>query len=313
MKAMSVVSREGGVSNSNPARGHGRRLGAARGGLLPWVPRKWRRVALLGAFVVAIMVVAVLAFQLAPRDPGALVSSLRLKPPGTVFPDGTIAVLGTDAVGRDVFSRIIVGTRQSLLIGVGSVIVAAALGTILGVVSGYLGGWLDNLIMRVVDVQMAFPSILLALALTAALGPSLVTLVVALGVTYWTSYARLTRGSVLAIREREYVLGARVSGATDLRIMFRHILPNATNPSIILATLHLGQMIITESSLSYLGLGIQPPDVSWGSMIADGRNYLSSAWWAATFPGLAIALTVLIMGLFGDAMRDALDPRFRAD
>jgi peptide/nickel transport system permease protein len=165
--------------------------------------------------------------------------------------------------------------------------------------------------VRVVDVQMAFPAVLLALAIAAALGPSVLTLVLALGVSYWTSYARLTRGIVLSIKEREYVLAAVVGGASSARIILRHVLPNAVNPVLILASLHLGQMIIAEASLSYLGLGIQPPAISWGGMIADGRNYLGSAWWAATFPGLAIAATVLIMGRFGDSVRDALDPRFR--
>ena len=240
-----------------------------------------------------------------------MVAGDRLKAPGALLRDGRIAVLGTDGVGRDVLSRIITGTRLSLLIGLSSVGVAGALGTALGLASGYFGGRLGDAIMRLVDVQMAFPAVLLALAIAAALGPSVLTLVLALGVSYWTSYARLARGIVLSIKEREYVLAAVVGGASSARILLRHVLPNALNPVMILASLHLGQMIIAEASLSYLGLGIQPPAISWGGMIADGRSYLGSAWWAATFPGLAIAATVVIMGRFGDSVRDALDPRFR--
>lgn len=277
------------------------------------IPRKWRKVLLRGLLVVAVILVSLFAGQLTPKDPLMPVPRDRLKPPGAQLRDGTLTLLGTDGVGRDVFSRILLGSQTSLLIGLGSVAIAGTIGTGMGMVSGYFGGKLEHVIMRVVDIQMAFPSVLLALAITAAMGPSLITLVVALGFSYWTSYARLTRGSALSVKETEYILGARVSGASDFRIMFRHILPNALNPSIILATLHLGQMIIAESSLSYLGLGIQPPAISWGAMIADGRNYLSSAWWAATFPGIAIGVTVLVMGLFGDSVRDALDPRFQTN
>ncbi len=275
------------------------------------MPKKWHRVGRRGLFLLALLFVGTFAAQLPPKDPLQVVPGDRLKAPGTLLRDGTITVLGMDGVGRDVFSRIIAGARLSLLIGLSSVGVAGVLGTNLGLISGFLGGRLGDLIMRLVDIQMAFPSVLLALAIAAALGSSVLTLVLALGVSYWTSYARLSRGIVLSIKEKEYVLAATVGGASSARILFHHVLPNAINPVMVLASLHLGQMIIAEASLSYLGLGVQPPDISWGGMIADGRNYLGGAWWVATFPGLAVAATVLIMGLFGDAVRDALDPKFR--
>lgn len=277
------------------------------------VSKKWHRVLRRGLLLLALLFVGIFAMQLTPKDPLRVVAGDRLKAPGVVLRDGRIAVLGTDGVGRDVLSRIIAGARLSLLIGLSSVGVAGILGTNLGLISGFFGGRLGDVIMRLVDIQMAFPSVLLALAIAAALGPSVLTLVLALGFSYWTSYARLARGIVLSIKEKEYVLAATVCGASSARILLRHVLPNAINPVMILASLHLGQMIIAEASLSYLGLGIQPPDISWGGMIADGRNYLGSAWWAATFPGMAIAAIVLIMGLFGDAVRDALDPKFRFD
>lgn len=275
------------------------------------LPRKWHRVLRRGLFLLALLLVGIFAMQLAPKNPLRVVAGDRLKAPGAVLRDGTIAWFGTDGVGRDVLSRMIAGARLSLLIGLGSVAVAGILGTTLGLIAGFFGGRLGDVIMRLVDIQMAFPSVLLALAIAAALGPSVLTLVLALGFSYWTSYARLARGIVLSIKEKEYVLAATVCGASGARVLFRHVLPNAINPVMILASLHLGQMIIAEASLSYLGLGIQPPDISWGGMIADGRNYLGSAWWAATFPGVAIAVTVLVMGMFGDAVRDALDPKFR--
>jgi peptide/nickel transport system permease protein len=170
---------------------------------------------------------------------------------------------------------------------------------------------LDDIIMRVTDIQLAFPSILLAMALTAAIGPSVLSLILALGVSRWTQFARLVRGDVLNLRDREYVQAARATGASQLRVMFRHILPNVIGGAIILAALTIGQLIIAESSLSFLGLGIQPPTPSWGGMIGDARNYLDVAWWASTFPGLAIAFTVVVMGSLGDALRDVLDPRFK--
>jgi peptide/nickel transport system permease protein len=275
------------------------------------ISKKWRRVLLWGLVVLALLSVGLLSDQIAPQDPLAVSPDDRLKAPGTILSNHVISLLGTDGVGRDVFSRILAGARLSLLIGIGSVLVAGAFGTLMGLVAGYSGGRVENIIMRLVDIQMAFPSILLALAIAAALGASVINLILALGFSFWTSYARLSRSSVLSIKEKEYVTGARVVGAGDARILFRHILPNASNPIMVLATLHVGQMIISEASLSYLGLGIQPPDISWGGMIANGRDYLGSAWWAATFPGIAIALTVLVMGLFGDAVRDALDPKFR--
>ncbi|MHB8619121.1 MAG: ABC transporter permease [Chloroflexota bacterium] len=272
-----------------------------------------RRLIVRGALVLVIILVAILAATISPRDPLAIAPAVRLKPPGSAFPTGGIALLGTDGVGRDVLSRVIWGARLSLFISLVSVLVAAAIGITLGLISGFYGKTVDGVIMRVTDMQQAIPSILLAMVLAAVLGLSVPGLILALGVSRWTDFARLIRGQVLDAREQEYVQAARASGASQVRIMVRHILPNIIGSAIIVGTLMVGQLIIAESSLSFLGLGLQPPTPSWGGMISDGRDYLDVAWWASTFPGLAIALTVLAVGSFGDALRDVLDPRFRED
>ncbi len=275
--------------------------------------RSWHRVILLGAMLSGIFLVAILAPFLTPQDPFKIAIGQRLKPPGFVSADGSLFLLGTDAVGRDVLSRIILGSQLSLTISVSAVLIAAGIGSLVGLIAGYFRGPIESVAMRLGDIWLAFPEILLALSVTAVLGPNVVNLIVALGLSRWVSYVRLVRGNVLSVREQEFVTAARAVGVSSLRIIFRHVLPNVFDVIIILAALHLGQMIILESALSFLGLGIQPPTPSWGTMIADGRTYLNNAWWIATFPGLAIALTVLLAGLFGDAVRDALDPRFRAD
>ncbi len=275
--------------------------------------RSWRRVFVLGGLLGCIFLVAILAPSLAPQDPLKIAIGQRLKPPGFVSADGRLFVLGTDSVGRDVLSRIILGSQLSLAISVSAVLIAAGIGSLVGLIAGYFRGPIESVAMRLGDIWLAFPEILLALSVTAVLGPNVVNLVVALGLSRWVSYVRLVRGNVLSVREQEFVTAARAVGVSSPRIIFRHVLPNVFDVIIILAALHLGQMIILESALSFLGLGIQPPTPSWGTMIADGRTYLNNAWWIATFPGLAIALTVLLAGLFGDAVRDALDPRFRAD
>jgi peptide/nickel transport system permease protein len=222
-----------------------------------------------------------------------------------------VSLLGTDQIGRDLLTRILFGGRVSLLIACSAVAVAAFSGTVLGLVAGYAGGAIDNVIMRIADIQLAFPAILLALAVTAAIGASIPNLIITLGITRWVSYARLIRGGALSAREEDFVLSATAIGARPPRILFKHVLPNVVSPVIILATLHIGQMIIYESSLSFLGLGIQPPTPSWGGMVSSGREYLNTSWWISTFPGFAIAATVLLSGLVGDAVRDALDPTFR--
>ena len=246
-----------------------------------------------------------------PRDPALQKTAVRLEPPGIIFEDGTIAILGTDQLGRDVLSRAVFGVRASLFVGVSSVLLAGLVGVGLGLIAGYFGGSWDMAIMRLADVQLAFPGILMALALTAALGPSVRNLIIALTVTGWVLYARLVRGVVLSVKEREYVESAQALGAGNSRIILRHVLPNVISPVIIVAALDLGRMILAESSLSFLGLGIQPPTPSWGSMIADGRSYLFNAWWVSTFPGLFLAGTVMVIALLGDAVRDRLDPHFR--
>ena len=274
--------------------------------------RNWRRVLARGMLLLIIVLVAVFAPLLAPHDPYKVSVGNRLKPPMYQSKDGARYILGTDAVGRDIVSRMIVGSRLSLLISFSAVAIAASLGSVIGLISGFAGGKTDNAIMRMGDIWLAFPQILLALSVTAVLGPSVVNLIIALGLSRWVSYARLVRGNVLSLREREFVWAARSIGATPFRLIARHVLPNVIDIIIILGALHLGQMIILEAALSFLGLGIQPPTPSWGGMIGDGRTYLHNAWWVATFPGLAIAVTVLLAGLFGDALRDALDPRYRS-
>lgn len=275
--------------------------------------RSWRRAITLGVMLAGIFLVALFAPALTPQDPLKVSVRDRLKPPGYVSDTGRLFAFGADGVGRDVLSRVILGSQMSLLIAVCAVAIAAVTGSTIGLVIGFVRGKAESVVMRVADIWLAFPEILLALSVTAVLGPSVTNLIVALGLSRWVSYLRLVRGNVLAIREREFVTAAQAVGVPSWKIMFRHVLPNTLDVIVILAALHLGQMIILESALSFLGLGIQPPTPSWGGMIGDGRIYLHNAWWVATFPGLAIAFTVLTAGLFGDALRDALDPRFTMD
>jgi peptide/nickel transport system permease protein len=275
--------------------------------------RSWRRAVILGAILGGIFLVGIAAPVITPQDPFKVSVRDRLKPPGFVSDTDRLFILGTDGVGRDVLSRVLLGSQTSLLISVCAVAIAAVTGSTIGLMIGFVRGKAETVVMRIADIWLAFPEILLALSVMAVLGASVVNLIIALGFSRWVSYLRLVRGNVLAIREREYVTAARAVGVPSWRIMVRHILPNTLDVIVILAALHLGQMIILESALSFLGLGIQPPTPSWGGMIGDGRIYLHNAWWVATFPGLAIAFTVLTAGLFGDALRDALDPRFQMD
>lgn len=217
--------------------------------------------------------------------------------------------LGTDQLGRDILSRIIVGSRVTLMIAGSAVILGGIIGVALGLVAGYFGGWYDRVLMRLVDIQLAFPLMLLALLVVAALGPSLHNLIAVLALTSWVRYARIVRGQVLTVRELDYVQAARALGAGHLRILARHILPNVLTPILVVATLELARTIVLEAGLSFLGLGIQPPSPSWGRMLADGRTYIASAWWIITLPGLALMLTVLGVNLLGDWLRDWLDPK----
>jgi peptide/nickel transport system permease protein len=263
----------------------------------------------VGLFVL----VAVFAPLIEPHDPQAQDIARRLKPPGYFDPlSGTIFWLGTDGLGRDLLSRLIDGARVSLLVGLGGAALSAVLGTLLGLTAGYAGGWLDAVIMRVVDVWQAIPFTILAIAVVVILGPSLRNVILVLGISSWVNYARVVRGETLAQRHGEIVLAARVVGATPVRIVLRHVLPQVSASVIVLSSLLVGSMILFEASLSFLGLGVQPPTPSWGNMVLDGVEPIRIAWWVSFFPGLAILLTVMAINLLGDALRDALDPRQRA-
>ena len=254
---------------------------------------------------------AVLAPQLAPWDPGKQMLLKRLRPPMWQERGLREHPLGTDHLGRDILSRILYGGRISLGVGLTAVTLSALIGVSFGLVAGFFGGRADALIMRIVDVFLAIPYILLAMGVVFALGASLLNVILVMGATRWVQFARIVRGDVLSLREREFVAGARARGNRSLRLLLRHVLPNALTPIIVVATLELAFMIIYESALSFLGLGVQPPTPTWGWMLADGRNYVATAWWLATLPGLAIMLTVLAVNLLGDWLRDTLDPRLK--
>ena len=268
--------------------------------------------AVFGLTVLLIMSgAAVLAPQIAPWDPARQMLMKRLRPPAWEARGLREHPLGTDHLGRDILSRIVYGGRISLGVGLSAVTLSALIGVSLGLLAGFHGGRTDAVVMRVADVFLAIPYILLAMGVVFALGPSLLNVILVMAVTRWVQFARIVRADVLSIREREFVSGARARGNRSLRLLLRHVLPNALTPIIVVATLELAFMIIYESALSFLGLGVQPPTPTWGWMLADGRNYIATAWWLATFPGLAIMLTVLGINLFGDGLRDTLDPRLK--
>ena len=268
--------------------------------------------AVFGLTVLLIMSgAAVLAPQIAPWDPARQMLMKRLRPPAWEARGLREHPLGTDHLGRDILSRIVHGGRISLGVGLSAVTLSALIGVTLGLLAGFHGGRTDAVVMRVADVFLAIPYILLAMGVVFALGPSLLNVILVMAVTRWVQFARIVRADVLSIREREFVSGARARGNRSLRLLLRHVLPNALTPIIVVATLELAFMIIYESALSFLGLGVQPPTPTWGWMLADGRNYIATAWWLATFPGLAIMLTVLAVNLLGDWLRDTLDPRLK--
>jgi peptide/nickel transport system permease protein len=279
------------------------------------VPRRrvpWLALLAVG-FVASLFLMAAAAPLIAPHDPVRQSLRLRLKAPTMEAADGRAHPFGTDHLGRDVLSRVIFGSRVSLLIGFAAVGVGSLVGATLGIVAGYRRGWFDTVIMTLADAQLAFPFILLAIGIIAVLGPSFPTLVVVVGLSGWMTYARVLRAQVLVLRSREFVDAIHGLGGSTLRIILRHILPNVLSSLVVIATLELARAIVLEATLSFLGLGIQPPTPSWGGMIYEGREYLDSAWWISTFPGLVLMLSSLVVSRLGDWLRDVLDPTLRGE
>ncbi len=271
-----------------------------------------RKMPLLPVFILTLLVVgAIFAPLIAPKDPerGSLLHSLV--PPFWQEGGSTEFLLGTDFQGRDILSRLVYGSRISLIVMVCSVVASGAIGTFLGLVSGLLGGWVDALIMRVVDVILTLPGLLVALVLAAVLGSSLFNVILIVTVTSWVGYARNVRGQVLSLKERDFVLAARALGANDMRVMRAHLFPNVVATILVLATLSAGGVILLESTMSFLGVGIPPPQPAWGVMVADGRQWVTVAWWVSVIPGIAIALVILSINHLGDWLRDYLDPTLR--
>lgn len=267
-------------------------------------------IPVFSALVVLVLITsAVLAPWIAPHDPGFQNFIVSLQPPVWQTDGAWSHVLGTDNLGRDILSRLIWGARLSLTIAMFAILLAGSIGIILGLLAGYAGGFVDSLIMRIVDAFLAMPFILMALAIVAALGPNTVNIIIVMAITNWPRYARLVRGEVLSIKHSDFVLLARVAGLPAWKIALKHVLPNITNSILVLATLDIGRVIILESSLSFLGVGIQPPDVSWGLMLSDGRSYMGVAWWLTVMAGVAILISVLCVNVLGDWLRDKLDPR----
>jgi len=268
-------------------------------------------VGVVGLFIVlAVVSLAVFGPLITPHNHDIPNLRARFKPPGYSDSQG-IYLLGTDQLGRDMLSRVIVGSRVSVLVGVIAVAISGTIGVLLGVLAGFGGGWIDVVVMRVADALLGIPFIILAIAISGAVGPGLFTLIFLLGFTGWESYARITRGEVLVVRALDFVTAARVIGQRGPMIALRHVVPNVLSSAIVLAALQVGTTILAESSLSFLGLGVQPPNITWGLMLADGRQYIGSAWWMTMFPGIAITITVLGVVFLGDWLRDSLDPRLR--
>lgn len=281
----------------------------ARSGSLHTMLRKIRGLSFLlrsvpALFLMLVVLMAVFGDLIVPFDPSQQDLSNPLVGPTWQH------IMGTDSLGRDVFSRMVFGSRVSLIVGTSSVAVAMFLGVILGIASAMIGGTTGEAIMRLTDLSLTLPGILIALAVAATVGPSLTNVILIIALLYWAQFARMTRGEALSIRERDYVQSAYAIGCSPLRILWRYILPNLANTIIVLATLEIAAAILLESTLSFLGVGVPPPTPTWGSMIAEGRPYVELGWWTVTFPGLAIMLTVLAVNLLGDVLRDHLDPKF---
>lgn len=271
-----------------------------------WPRIRRNRLALFGGSVVlALFIVSLLAPLISPFDPSAINAYTVLSPPSWHH------WFGTDELGRDVFSRVLYGSRVSLKVGFVAVGIAVSIGTVIGLVSGYFSGLVDSALMRVVDVMLCFPAFFLILAIITFLEPSIWYIMMVIGLTGWMGVARLVRAETLSIREMDYILAARCIGCSNTRIIFRHILPNAVSPVLVSATLGIAGAILTESALSFLGIGVQPPTPSWGNILTSGKDYIEFAWWLSLFPGLAILVTVLAYNLLGEGIRDALDPRVK--
>jgi peptide/nickel transport system permease protein len=267
--------------------------------------------AMTGLILVLLSVSCALAAPfIAPNDPGAASLRTRLDAPSWIDPESKY-LLGGDQIGRDLLSRIIYGAKISLMVGVFGVLLSMSIGVVVGLIAGFYGKWLDDIIMRIGDVQLAFPFILFAIVIMSVLGGGIWEIILILGLTYWVGFARLVRGQVMTVKEIEYIQAARAIGGTDFKIIVKHILPNVSSSILVLSTLYVAEFILLEASLTFLGLGVDPSIPSWGGMLADSRNYISSAWWVATFPGIAIMLTVLGFNLLGDWLRDELDPNLK--
>lgn len=236
----------------------------------------------------------------------------RLMPPGSTLSDGSFALFGTDQIGQDLFAQILSGARVSIAVGLATLLLAGLIGVIFGLLAGFFGGWIDSLLMRLADVQLAFPSILLAIFIASVLGPSVVNVVIVLAISNWVQFARVTRSQVLTLKNREYVDASRTLGAKNRHLIFKTILPGCIAPITVVATVELGQVILLEAALSFLGVGVPITAQSWGSTISNGRDYLADAWWISTFPGVALAILVITLGLLGDALRDRYDPKLRS-
>lgn len=277
-----------------------------------WFYFRQNRGAVAGLVVFILLVLtAVFAPVLAPHDPTTQYRDAFLLPPFWQEGGRPEFLLGTDAVGRDMLSRLIFGAQYSLFIGIVVVAIALIGGVIIGLIAGFFGGWVDGLIMRVMDVILAFPSLLLALVLVAVLGPGLTNAMIAIAIVYQPHFARLTRAAVMGEMRREYVTAARVAGAGNLRLMFKTILPNCLGPLIVQATLSFSSAVLDSAALGFLGMGAQPPAPEWGTMLAEAREFILRAWWVVTFPGLAILVSVLAINMMGDGLRDALDPKLK--
>ena len=276
--------------------------------------RRARRLTAVGlGFVAVLVAVALGAPWIAPDDPTRQSLRVRLVAPTWEAADGRPNLLGTDHLGRDVLSRMVYGSRVSLLVGFAAVLVGGLVGSALGLAAGFRGGWVDTAIMTVADAQLAFPFILLAIGIIAVLGPSFPTLIVVIGLSGWVSYARILRSQVLGLRGREFVDAVHALGGSALRIVWKHVVPNVLSSLVVIATLELARAVVLEATLSFLGLGVQPPTPSWGGMVQEGREYLDSAWWISTFPGLLLMATSIVVSRTGDWLRDLLDPTLRGE